>query len=73
MHSTESRFVIGLSNILSAGVYGTLFSPEILQSRGSERVNSLFQPAPFFSFSDFVFCDPFVSLLVLPYQVMSEG
>ena len=73
MHRTESRFVKGPSNILFVRVYVCTFQPGNFTGWGSEGVNSLFQPAPLFSSSDFVFCDPFVSLSVLPYQVMSEG
>jgi len=32
MRSTESRFVVGPSNILFAGVYGCTFQPGILQA-----------------------------------------
>ena len=42
MHSTESRFVIGPSNILFSGVYGALFSQEILQAGA---VKGLIQPS----------------------------
>ena len=38
--STESRFVTGTSNILSAGMYVCTFQPGKLTGCGSERVHA---------------------------------
>ena len=40
MYCTESRFVIGPPNILSAGVYVCTFQPGNVASSGSERVKA---------------------------------
>ena len=42
MHSVESRFVMGPSNILFAGVYVCTFQPGNFTGCGSEGVNSRF-------------------------------
>ena len=39
MHSTESRFALGPSNILFLGVYGCAFQHENFTGWGSEGVN----------------------------------
>ena len=41
MHSIESRFVIGQSNILFAGVYVCAFQPGNFTDWGSDGVNTL--------------------------------
>ena len=41
MHSTESRFVMGPSNILSAGVYVYTFQPGNFTGWDSEGVNGI--------------------------------
>ena len=41
MHSVERRFVIGLSNILSAGMYVCTFQPRNFTGCGSEGVKNI--------------------------------
>ena len=47
MHGTESRFVIGPSNILFSGVYVSTFQPGNFAAWGSEGVKSYKDLLPF--------------------------
>ena len=56
MHSIKSRFVIGPSDILFAGVYVSVFQPGNFTGCGSEGVNILHVNFPSIVSVYFVYC-----------------